>query len=75
MPGFRHGFRVNCCVFRGDLNCFISAIPSVILELTAQASNTLLQSRERVPQGPSHFEIGPKAQGFSVYERNGRKRL
>ena len=24
---------------------------------------------------PSHFEIGPKAQGFSIYERNGRKWL
>jgi hypothetical protein len=39
MPGFRHGFRVNFIVFRGDWNCFISAIPSVILELTAQAIN------------------------------------
>ena len=42
---------------------------------TARSIRTLLYKGERVPQGPSHFEIGPKAQGFSIYERNGRKRL
>ena len=39
---------------------------------TKIARDTLLYIEERVPQGPSHFKMGPKAQGLSTYERNGR---
>ena len=62
MPGFRHGFRVNFIVFRGDWNCFISAIPSVILELTAQATIATVELTKR---DLAHHARAAAARGIS----------